>query len=677
MKFIRFAEHFIEKNQEGVLAFITNYGYLDNPTFRGMRQHLMRTFNKIYLLDLHGNSLKKETSPDGSKDENVFDIQAGVSIILGVKTNTGKSNKCEVYHSDLFDKRDDKYSFLEQNYLGTTNWVKLSPQAPYYFFVEKDLRLEDEYAQGVKLNELFPVNTTGIVTMGDSFIIGSKEYVEQNTRYLLFNDVSESELKESFGLGKNYAKWVIQNKDRIHFSSNRITPIEYRPFDTRYTYFDGKLVWRLREKVMQHMLNGENLGLISARSNKSQRMDHFFMTDKIMETKCGESTTQSAIFPLYFYPPKREEEKELFGEGKNTPPYGHPSRTLLGRLTHAQSCFKGNLVRSSTYSNESSKANSPSQKGWTLKADGVVPDQKGWQAEPDGVVKKTDWYNLPFNPKLKDKAKELRKAGNLSEALFWNKIKNRQLAGLDFDRQKIIGNYIVDFYCSEIGLVVEIDGESHSYKGEYDEQRDEFLKSLGLTVIHLSDKEVKQNLDLVVEGLVGWIEEVIINQDFNSTRIQSSNKNTPLFTPEDALEGNCYFTPTDLLDYIYAVLHSPTYREKYKEFLKIDFPKVPITEDKEKFWKLVGLGKELRQFHLLEHPESSEFITQFPVSGSNRVTDTPKFSPSIENREIGSVFINESQYFKGVPKSVFEFFIGGYQPAQKRLKDRKRREVLF
>jgi len=142
------------------------------------------------------------------------------------------------------------------------------------------------------------------------------------------------------------------------------------------------------------------------------------------------------------------------------------------------------------------------------------------------------------------------------------------------------------------------------------------------------------------------------------------------------------FAPIDILDYIYAVLHSPTYRDKYKEFLKIDFPRVPYPKDAATFWQLVALGSELRQIHLLESPVVSKLITQYPVGGSNIVGkiryDVSAGSTSeVDSATIGNVYINETQYFANVPQVAWEFYIGGYQPAQKWLKDRKERELLF
>ncbi len=140
------------------------------------------------------------------------------------------------------------------------------------------------------------------------------------------------------------------------------------------------------------------------------------------------------------------------------------------------------------------------------------------------------------------------------------------------------------------------------------------------------------------------------------------------------------FSPIDILDYIYAVLHSPTYREKYKEFLKIDFPRVPYPKDKNKFWQLVKLGGEIRQIHLLESPKVEDYITTYPKGGDNTVTtkigkkDWELFD---EENNLGRIWINDKQYFDNVPLTAWEFYIGGYQPAQKWLKDRKERTLEF
>lgn len=161
----------------------------------------------------------------------------------------------------------------------------------------------------------------------------------------------------------------------------------------------------------------------------------------------------------------------------------------------------------------------------TIKEPSKNSPREGWQAEPDGVfstskpapqsgsqyntaVKFTTYKELPYNPQLKQKARKLRKAGNLSEVLLWNKLKKQQLDGFDFERQKIIGNYIVDFYCAELNLIIEIDGESHDLKGEYDRIRDSYLTNLGLTIIHIPDSQVKHDLDTLITELYQYTQKI-------------------------------------------------------------------------------------------------------------------------------------------------------------------------
>ncbi len=138
VKFIRFGQWKIDRTGEGILGFITNHSYLDNPTFRGMRQSLMMSFNEIYLLNLHGNALKKEKCPDGSKDENVFDIRQGVAIGLFIKKQEQEEGRiARVYYAELWGLREDKYRWLLRNDIETTKWEELKPSSPFYFFVPR------------------------------------------------------------------------------------------------------------------------------------------------------------------------------------------------------------------------------------------------------------------------------------------------------------------------------------------------------------------------------------------------------------------------------------------------------------------------------------------------------------------------------------------------------------
>jgi predicted helicase len=457
VKFLRYGQHYIEKNGSGVLAFINPHGFLDNVTYRGMRWNLLKTYDKIYTIDLHGNSKKKEISPDGSADVNVFDIMQGVAITVFVKTGKKKVNELgQVFHYDLYGKRDFKYDFLSNNSLKTIGFKELPNLKPNYFFIDKNFDEQNSYDKGYSLNELFNVCGMGITTGNDKELVG-------------------------FNPGE------ICNR----FPKNILKKVNYRLFDYRYVNYDSKLIDRAREKLMSNFIDKDNLGLISLKSVRNDLLSKVGIT-KLMIDKSAISTLDNGfVFPLYLYPETNGEQQSLSG-----------FETLTGLN------------------------------------------------EPTEILKRI------------------------------NKIS----------------------------------------------------KQLGLTFV--AEKEG--------------------------------------FEPPG-------FAPIDILDYIYAVLHSPTYREKYKEFLKIDFPKIPFPKDVKTFWELVALGSQIREIHLLESATVEEFITEFNIDGDCVVTK-PRFetTPPREGCPMsGVVYINETQYFDNVPEVAWNFYIGGYQPAQKWLKDRKERKLEF
>lgn len=277
VKFIRFGQWRIEQTGEGILAFISNHGYLDSPTFRGMRQQLMRAFDEIYILDLHGNSRKRETSPGGGKDENVFDIMQGVAVGIFVKrrhSSRGEKSPARVCHRHVWGLREGKYEWLLGNdEIGVSDgWSELTPQSPFYLFVPQDVERTAEYILGWRLNEYAPIHTVGVVTGQDGKTIAFSE-------------------SEAIVLAQN-----------LSIDAKVVRPITYRPFDMRYITYQNGVVTRPRLEVMRNMIDVRNLALVSARSNKSDQMDHFFCSRFITETKCGESTTQSYLIPLYEYP---------------------------------------------------------------------------------------------------------------------------------------------------------------------------------------------------------------------------------------------------------------------------------------------------------------------------------------------------------------------------------------
>ncbi len=158
----------------GIVAMITNHSYLDNPTFRGMRQSLMKTFDEIYILNLHGNSLKRESTPEGRKDENVFDIRQGVAIAVFVKHKEPLKEK-KVFYRDLWGQRKEKYHWLENTLFAEELYEQIKPQSPYYFFIKRNTEEIKYYLNWQKINEIFPVNSVGIVTARDKLAIGYTE----------------------------------------------------------------------------------------------------------------------------------------------------------------------------------------------------------------------------------------------------------------------------------------------------------------------------------------------------------------------------------------------------------------------------------------------------------------------------------------------------------------------
>jgi len=281
VKFIRFGQWKIDRTGEGILGFITNHSYLDNPTFRGMRQSLMRSFNEIYLLNLHGNALKKEKCPDGSKDENVFDIRQGVAIGLFIKKQEQEEGRiARVYYAELWGLREDKYRWLLRNDIETTEWEELKPSSPFYFFVPKKETGWEDYEKFWKVTDIFPVNSVGIVTAKDKFVIDiDREALKR--RIAMFRDLSipDEVIEQRFKL-KDTSTFKLR-KSREHLSKGDewekyFSEVLYRPFDVRWLYYHDLLIERPRKEVMRHMMK-ENLGLITARSNKSTQMDHFFL----------------------------------------------------------------------------------------------------------------------------------------------------------------------------------------------------------------------------------------------------------------------------------------------------------------------------------------------------------------------------------------------------------------
>jgi len=330
VKFIRFGQWKINRTGEGILGFITNHSYLDNPTFRGMRQSLMRSFDDIYLLNLHGNSLKKEKCPDGCKDENVFDIRQGVAIGLFIKNLSLKRKALpkkkeqeeegitRVYYAERWGLREDKYRWLLRNDVETTEWEELKPSSPFYFFVPRKETYWDVYEKYWKITDIFPVNSVGVVTARDKFVIDF-DRVALKRRIAMFRDLSipDEVIVQKFKLKDTSTFKLRKSRERLSKDDEweqYFTEILYRPFDKRNIYYTNVVVERPLLEVMRNMMQ-ENLGLITPKEFKEE--PGAFVTEHITGHKTVSAYDINYIFPLYLY--LDESEVKLSDEKASKP----------------------------------------------------------------------------------------------------------------------------------------------------------------------------------------------------------------------------------------------------------------------------------------------------------------------------------------------------------------------
>ncbi|EMX7267491.1 type ISP restriction/modification enzyme [Campylobacter jejuni] len=288
VKFIRFAQSKIDSQESGIFAFISNNSFLDNPTFRGMRYSLMQSFDKIYILNLHGDTRKKEKAPDGSKDDNVFDIMQGVSINIFIKQNS-KAKNTKIYYHDLYGKRKDKYEFLYENDLNSIKWTLVKNNEPFYLFLPQNNDLLEEYNKGISVKDIFMLSSVGIASSKDAILISTNNKKLEQQVYNFYNEFDKKYIKE----------------------------IAYKPFDTQKIYYDIKKVERPRIDIMEHFLGYENIGLIYDRGTNLKEISNLFISSKVIDKHLVGAN--SYVSPLYLYPTTRskkflEKENPNFNE---------------------------------------------------------------------------------------------------------------------------------------------------------------------------------------------------------------------------------------------------------------------------------------------------------------------------------------------------------------------------
>ncbi len=315
VKFIRFGQYVINQAGEGVLAYITNHGYLDNTTFRGMRHSLMDSFSEIYILDLHGNANRRETTPEGGKDENIFDIQQGVALCFMIKRGN-ENGAARVYHADLFGLRSYKYEYLTTSNKKCTTWNQVKPKEPFYLFLPQDTTFEPEYSRAWKITDIFEKFSPGIKTHRDHFVIDFDKSDLYN-RILIFRDSSKSdhEIKNKYHL-KEKGNWKIGQQRQQLLSDNQwkdyFTRCLYRPFDIRYYFRHHSVVDRPRNETMYHFHSQENFGLVCMRQVSLQnKYTHFIVSRLPVDNRVFYSNKGTmSIFPLYLFSPDYLHEKD-------------------------------------------------------------------------------------------------------------------------------------------------------------------------------------------------------------------------------------------------------------------------------------------------------------------------------------------------------------------------------
>lgn len=356
VKFMRFAQWCVEQSGCGIVALITNHSYLDNPTFRGMRHSLLQCFDDLYILDLHGNSKKRERAPDGTKDENVFPIQTGVAIGIFVKEQreTG-SALARVHHADLWGPRslsaaqrrqrsavsDGKFRWLSEHDLSTTAWTIVTPQAPFYLFTPQQNAFAREYEQGWPVPAIFQPNgdpAPGIVTTQDEFAI-SWTRAEAITKIESFVATrAEEEARALFRLcAQDQWQYAAARRELATEQwRDELVEVLYRPFDMRWTVFNRHVAVHRRTRVTRHLLAGENIALAIGRAGQVIEQDEWnilFCTRSITDFNLFRRGG-NYLFPLYLYP-----------DAAATPARENPSIDPAGRRVNLAGEFLDALSR--------------------------------------------------------------------------------------------------------------------------------------------------------------------------------------------------------------------------------------------------------------------------------------------------------------------------------------------
>lgn len=306
VKFIRFGQWRVERTGQGILAFVTNHTYLDSPTFPGMRKALMAEFDKVFVLDLHGNAKRETLAPDGAPDQNVFDIQQGVAISISVKSGSSQTALGAVFHHEVWGSRKTKYSILESTDLATTDWTPIAPRPPRYTFSPENEALVDEFDACWSVPSIFSLTgnpAPGIVTTHDSFAISFTREEAISKVQCFLSTPSETEARQLFRLcSQDQWSYEVAKRELASLDwQNLVTPILYRPFDVRWTIWDKNVAVHRRERITRFMRGDRNLALLTSRMTKGEPFCHVQVTRLVPEVICmsPKTSNNAFVFPLY------------------------------------------------------------------------------------------------------------------------------------------------------------------------------------------------------------------------------------------------------------------------------------------------------------------------------------------------------------------------------------------
>jgi predicted helicase len=308
IKFIRFAQERIERTGHGVVGLITNHAYLSGLIHRGMREQLLAKFDNIWILDLHGNSKKGETSPENTKDENVFDIQQGVAILIASRDKNHDINSkfAQVFHADLWGLRDYKYEYLLHTEMKYVEWRTLQPSNPNYFFIPKETKLQHEFEAFPSIGKVFPVRSSGMNSLHDAFVISfEREPLITMIQDALDKNITNAEFKNKYDIIDS-RDWTLENfreqvaKLSLSELSNNIIKCLYRPFDQRWIVLNDIFVGYARWETTNHFLASDSLGFATTKQSLKS-VSCLCSRVPFGQHKIVDPYDRSYIFPLYIY----------------------------------------------------------------------------------------------------------------------------------------------------------------------------------------------------------------------------------------------------------------------------------------------------------------------------------------------------------------------------------------